>query len=405
MAGSAEVTWSPFTKGYYGNPYQHLADCRRTYPIQKSPVLEDSWFFFAYEDVSTLLRAPDMLPSDLSEFFAQKETQIFRNGGGCPFLAKGTAKWPMYLSGTEHKVLRVLIGKAFKELDVSGIISRALATHFENYELQAGFDLVDFSAEFIFLIVRDFFGIDDRESLAEIREYSSLLARSQDLYIPRPVYQQINASFLWGRKLFSQSAFRKRMVALTEEAGLHYSDDDIYSVMSVMLMASFETSKDNLAASLFEILKNPKLIEYALESDQKQLNVLIEELIRFSSPLQYTIRKNKEELHYKGHVIPADSRLFLCLASANRDPAVFENPEEIIPDRYPNDHLSFGFGLHFCLGSQIARQELRYCLKPMVQYLKDFTLNAESEVEWGRQIFMRTLESAPIAKPEPAAHA
>lgn len=396
--GTEKIIWSPFTKGYFDNPYAHLSDCREQNPIQKNSTLDNAYFFFKHEDVSCLLRHPDLITSDLSGFFKQKEPAIFKGEGACPFLSKGTSKWTMYLDGHEHKELRTLMGKAFKELEIISIIRDSIDKLVEEYSEQQEFDLVDFSGFFVFHVVKELFDVRNFESRTEIKQFSNLLARSQDLYISKPVYEQINESFLWGRKLFIGSLFEQRIRVLIQEAGLKFTDDEIYSVMAVLLMASFETSKDNLSIALLEIMKDETLIDYVIQSDANQLNLLIEELIRFSAPLQYTIRKTTAGFTYKDYHFDAGSRFFLCLASANRDPRVFQNPDQIIPDRNPNEHLSFGYGAHFCLGAQIARQELRHCLKPMVEILKNFKPETNDSVSWARQIFMRTIQSVPVKR-------
>ncbi len=398
MAGGTKVIWSPFTKGYLENPYPHLEECRLTNPVQKSEILENAWFFFSHEDVSTLLRDPMLEVADLSSYFREKEPQIFRQPGACPYLSKGTAKWPMYLNGQEHKSLRALIGKGLKEVDLAAILERSLKVVLSEYESKESFDVVDFCTDFIFYVVKDLFGISNYESVAHVKKYSNLLARSQDLYIPKPVYQEINEGFLWGQRMFGESPFRENLEKHATQAGIDFSDDELYSVMAIMLMASFETSKDNLSESLYELLKEPGLVSYAAECSPQQAHWLIEELIRFSSPLQYTIRKNKTPLQYKEYNIPAGTKLFLCLASANRDENEFIHPNRIIPDRNPNEHLSFGYGAHFCLGAQIARQELRYCLQPMARFLQNFRPAAGTAAKWSKQIFMRTIESVQVEK-------
>jgi cytochrome P450 len=303
----------------------------------------------------------------------------------------------MYLNGLEHKQIRTLLGRAFKSLNVSGIVEQALEEHLQKYDAQETIDLVDFSAHFIYKVVQQFFGADKDKTLAEIKKYSNLLARSQDYFVPKPVYQQINEQFLWGRHIFDHSPFQQLIKKLAEEADHSLTEDEVYSVMSVILMASFETSKDNLVVTLYEILKRPALLQYALQANPAQLPVLIEELIRFSAPLQYTVRTTTSAIEIAGIEIPANSKLLLCLASANRDPNAFSDPNEIMADRTPNEHLSFGFGLHFCLGALIARQELRMCLQPMLQLLQKYQVS-EAPPLWARQMMMRTMESAIIRR-------
>jgi cytochrome P450 len=397
MVGTAEtVAWNPFSPGFTDNPYPHLAACRETWPVQPAKPLDNTWMIFPYQLVSELLRNPELLASELHAFFARKEPVIFTEGQ-CPFLSKGTKKWPMYLNGQEHKQIRSVLGKAFKPLDVSGIVEMVLPPFLSLYSGKTTIDLAEYSARFIHQLVQQFFGMDSSKTLSEIERYSNMLARSQDYFVPKQVYHQINEQFLWGRYLFDQSPFQQHLLELACESGIELNTDETYSLMAIVLMASFETSKDNLAVTLYEIMRRPQLVEYALQASQPQLTSLIEELLRFSTPLQYTLRTTQQPMEIAGNQIPANSRLLLCLASANRDPLVFGRPDEIIPDRQPNDHLAFGFGLHFCLGAQIARQELRLCLKPMLQQLKDYMI-CEAPPRWARQMMMRTMESAIVSR-------
>lgn len=394
MDRESKIVWNPYTKGYFNDPYQHLKECREKKPIHKG--IHDEFVFFKYTDVSKILRSNDYNVSRLNTYFKEKEPYIFKNSDACPYLSKGTQKWVMYLNGNEHKNVRSIIGKSFKEFDLEKIIEESTDTLNEYYKSSSNIDLINYCSYFIFLIVEKLFGIKNFESFEKVKKYSNMLAKSQDLFIPRQIYQEINSWFLWGKDIFHDSKYKENIKFFANQLNLEYSDEDIYSIMSVSVMAAFETSKDNLAIALFEILKDQKLINHVLNSDTKELNLLIEELFRFSSPLQYTIRVSKESIEHDNIVIPAKSKLYLCLASANRDPEIFMNPDKIIPNRDPNDHLAFGGGNHFCLGAQIARQEMRYCLKPMVSFLKKFTIDNTQPAKWTRQIFMRTAGFLPI---------
>ncbi|RYY58946.1 MAG: cytochrome P450, partial [Chitinophagaceae bacterium] len=124
----------------------------------------------------------------------------------------------------------------------------------------------------------------------------------------------------------------------------------------------------------------------------------IEELFRFTAPLQYTIRVTGEPMMVGDQFIPENSKVFLCLASANRDPDVFKNPDELVLSRSPNNHLAFGAGNHVCAGTYIARQEMRHCLKPIIQFLRAYDTPDRSRVRYARQIMMRTIESVWLKK-------
>jgi cytochrome P450 len=389
MDREAAVIWSPFTEGYFNNPYPHLKDCRENNPIHKGA--QDSWMFFRHEDVSEILSSNKFLVSELSSFFKEKEQYIFKNSTACPYLSKGTKMWPLYLNGEGHKNIRVIMGKSLNLAGLEAELIDAVNIINDDHLNQKSFDLVNYCSRYIYRVLKKILGINGFDDLETIKTYSNMLARSQDIYVPKQVYLDINEWFLKGKNIFSDSEYKQNVIQHSKESGIDYTEDEVYSIMALTFMAAFETSKDNLSMAIFEILNNQELIDFVTICSTRELTTLIEELFRFSSPLQYTIRVNQEPLNYGGITIPANSRLYLSLASANRDSSVFDDPDQIVVDRNPNPHVSFGKGLHFCLGSNIAKMELRYCLKPMINFLKDYRVTGQAK--WGKQIFMRTLES------------
>ncbi|TSE08639.1 cytochrome P450 [Aquimarina algiphila] len=394
MDRESKIIWNPYTKGYFDNPYPHLKRCREENPIHKGA--HNELIFFRYKDINEIIRSNDFEVSELSTYLQTKEPYIFKNSDMCPYLSKGTQKWTMYLNGDEHKSLRAVMGKSFKEFDLNIIIKESINTLNNRYKNSISFDLVEYCAYFIFLVTEKLFGIKDFESFEKVKKYSNMLARSQDIFIPKQIYKEINSWFLWGKDIFHDSEYKENIRFFANQLNLNYTEEDIYSIMSISVMAAFETSKDNLTMALYQILRDPKLTDYVLHNEIKKINLLIEELFRFSSPLQYTVRVNKQPIEYNDTIIPSKSKIYLCLASANRDPDFFINPDEIIPDRYSNEHLAFGGGNHFCLGAQISRQEMRYCLKPMVSFLSNFEIDNSKPTKWAKQIFMRTVDSLSI---------
>ena len=402
MGREPAVTWNPYTAGYFDNPYEHLRQCREENPVHKG--VHGAWVIFKYEDCYNALRTPDAQVSELSEYFREKEPAIFK-GSGCPYLSKGTSKWAMYLNGDEHKQVRKVMVKAFKQFDLATILTEAVAEVNSLFANKQEFDLVDYCSRFIYLVIKRLYSFPDDFGFEEIREYSNMVARSQDLFVPRQVYQSINDWFLKGNELFNElsviadpSGYKAQLISLGRETGVEYSEEDILSILSVSVMAAFETSKDSLSMALLEVLESPAKIEEIEKASPAQLAVCIEELFRFTSPLQYTVRITGSDLQLVDTMIPAGSKVFLCLASANRDPLMFERPDELQLSRTVNNHLAFGAGSHACAGTHIARQEMKYCLKPIVEFLKDYQVCNRSEVKYAKQIMMRTIESVWLKK-------
>jgi cytochrome P450 len=107
----------------------------------------------------------------------------------------------------------------------------------------------------------------------------------------------------------------------------------------------------------------------------------IEELLRAYSPVTMA-RRLTEDVEYKGCPMKAGERVLMNFPGANRDPAVFENPNEVILDRAVNRHVAFGAGIHRCAGSNLARMELRVSLETWLQRIPDFEVSNPDGVTW-----------------------
>ncbi len=394
MVGESTIKWNPFAPDYFNDPYPIYTLSRQSNSIQKDQF--GNIILFKYRDVAPILDSPDFEVSSLATYFESKESYIFKNSSTCPFLAKTTSKWLMYLNGDIHRKLRIALGKVLFSYDFDRLIQEAVQdciSHFKDYE---ELDIVDFSKYFIYHILKQFIGLKDFASLEKVVEFSNLAARSQDIFVSKQMYLKMNECFIEGKGLFADSNFKANLIK--ELDGFEFDEDDYYSILAVTLMAFFETSKDNLSYSLYTILSKPSLVTYILEADTKQIKWITEELIRYISPLQFTVRISKKEVTLQGLMYPKNTRFVLGIASANRDEEIFDSPDVIIPNRQANPHLAFGAGVHLCLGALIARKEMEFGLKPMVAFLQNFNINTMQPLRWGNQIFMRTLESAMLKR-------
>lgn len=392
MDNESNLKWDPFSKGYFIDPYPHLKKCRDNAPVQE--ILPGSFLFFKYHDVNSILKEKNFKVHSLSDYLGEKEPYIFRGmEDACPYLRKGTELWPMYLNNDIHKRIRKAVTKSFHALPLEEIISEAIVETHLSFKDQLSFNLVDYCGMFIHYFIIKTLNIDREQDYNNIKKFSNLLTRSQDLYTPKQVFKELNNQILSNKNLFKESVFKTTLLKETKDLDLN--EDQLYSVMLVSFMAAFETSKDNLSLGLLEILKNNELVDFTINSDKTDLKFLIEEILRFTSPLQYTIRINTKPLSFGNIKIPIHSKLYLCLASANRDETVFNEPDSLIPNRQINPQLSFGIGAHICLGATIARKEMELSLQEMISFIKDYEIK---EVKWSNQILMRTADSIIVQK-------
>lgn len=389
MDSLKEIRWNPYGNGYTDAPHEYIQKWRQRGNVLQGPL--GYWILLKYIDVSNVLKSDDFKTLELSTFFNEKQEDIFASTGQCPHLAKTSQYWPMHMNGQAHREIRNIIGKAVTSINLDEILEICLNELFSSYQDMKEIDLVKFCSFFQYLIVKKIFGIKDYATFEKVKNYSDTLTRVQEL-IPRKTYHQINEQIEWGREMFDSSHFKDSVLDQVNKLSFRFDKEELYSLLSVSAIASFETTKDTLAYALYKALDDHKLFEYIEVADKSQLSTYIEEVARLYSPAQYTARFNEKDIELDGQFIPKGSRLILSLVGANRDPDVFESPDELIPTRNPNPHLAFGKGSHFCLGAQMARREISFVLKPMLSFLKEKGLLKIKDVTWGKRIFVRTID-------------
>lgn len=144
-------------------------------------------------------------------------------------------------------------------------------------------------------------------------------------------------------------------------------DDELVAMVFTLIGAGYETTYHLITNGVATLLAHPGQLE-RLRQDPELMPSAVEEILRYSSPVGGT-KPNypAEDVELHGVTIPRASIVMPLLASANRDPAVFDEPETFDVGRTPNDHIAFGTGYHFCLGASLARMETRIALKNLVE--------------------------------------
>lgn len=176
------------------------------------------------------------------------------------------------------------------------------------------------------------------------------------------------------------------------------TDDELSSQLFVLLTGGIDTTSAGLGNSLLTLLRSPEAWE-TFGTESSTVDQAVEELLRFESPFQYAIRRAAEDFELGGQEVKAGDFIWLWLGSANRDPAVFADPDELEPARLNNkhvSHLAFGMGIHYCLGAALARLQLQLALVTLRRRYPNLRLT-QAEVRWRSGSFVRSLETLPIA--------
>jgi cytochrome P450 len=144
----------------------------------------------------------------------------------------------------------------------------------------------------------------------------------------------------------------------------------------IVATAGHDTTSASTSGALMELARDPKLFERYRDGGADTAG-LIEEAIRWTTPVQHFMRSAKEDAVIGGQAIAKGDWMMLCYASGNRDEAVFENPFAFNPDRTPNNQIAFGYGGHLCLGQHLARMEMRILMEELLPRLKSIELAGE----------------------------
>ena len=161
--------------------------------------------------------------------------------------------------------------------------------------------------------------------------------------------------------------------------GHTFGVDEVISDCLLLLDGGAETTRTVIARMILNLAARPD--QWALLRNGADLTVAVEEFIRFVTPIHNMCRVATEDTEIGGARVGAGDQLVLMYSSANRDPDHFEAPEELDVTRHPNHHIAFGFGTHFCLGSSLARLEIRVFFEEFLQRVSDLRVVAGSVVE------------------------
>ena len=172
-------------------------------------------------------------------------------------------------------------------------------------------------------------------------------------------------------------------------------DVEIASESLLLLNGGSDTTRHVIAGGSLALLEHPDQFEL-LKREPERLSRAIEEMVRWVSPLLNMSRTATEDVEIRGQTIKAGQQVLMMYAAANRDEAVFVNPQEFDITRHPNPHLSFGIGTHFCMGANIARLELRCVFEAILEHLPNMKRATSGRLPMNAPAFASGLRSLPI---------
>jgi cytochrome P450 len=180
-----------------------------------------------------------------------------------------------------------------------------------------------------------------------------------------------------------------------ELEGSKLSFDELLQMLILLLVAGNETTTTLIGNTVLTLLEHPAELE-RVRRDPELIPSAIEEVLRFSSPVQLDPRCATRDTELCGEKVRAGEMAITWLGSANRDASVFREPDRFDVGRRENRHVAFGFGTHYCLGSNLARLEAQIALRALLERTKSFELTTAKPLPLHRSIVFRSFTEIPL---------
>jgi cytochrome P450 len=363
------------------NPFPFYSRMRKNNPVEYNEKA-GLWNAYRYDDVKRILTNHVDFSSDFTKAAVQFQDEPFRRS-----LLSSDPPLHRYLRGT--------ISSAFSAATIERLEPRIreIANDMIDKVIKKGsMDLVqDFSYPLPVTVIAELLGIPARdrdlfkrwadELLKSIDEAVESGDRRRNNEKMQQLQKEMDDYFLnviaEKREKPGQDLVTQLIEAETDKTKL--SQDDILSFCALLLQAGHLTTVNLINNCTWSLLEHPQQLAQLKSDPSSFLTSAIEETLRYRSPVQALVRFTTKDVQVGGKTIKSGQRIITWIGSANRDEAVFENPEEFDITRNPNPHVAFGAGIHLCLGAPLARLESHIAMEILLSRLQRLELDTESK--------------------------
>ncbi len=365
--------------------------------------LNNGWIVSGYEEVTELLREPRVSNDFSDNKFIMR---ILRLAAGGRRLINFDDPTMLTRNPPDHTRLRKLVAQGFVHKYIQSLaptIEHLVDEMLDKIPADAThFDVMESLAKPLpAIVIAEMMGVPLNERHM-FERWSEALMGGTDLSRPDLIRESADANMEMRAYLAKLTEIKRcnpgqdliSQLIAAEEDGDKLTLDELYSNCILLLVAGHETTTRLVGNCLYLLLVNPGQMDLARESETNLVNAL-EESLRCEPPVMFTARIVKDPFEYGGSEFKRGQMLLLSIASANRDPAVTEDPDTFDVLREKVTHVSFGYGIHLCLGMSLARLEAKIVLTKLFDRYPNLEY-AEKSPSWGTNPMFRGLESLSV---------
>jgi len=388
---------------FENNPYPIYRQLREEAPVYWS----DSWgcwILTRYQDVVATLQDHKRFTSlgrltatfDLTDDLRERVAPLIRH------YSQGLIN----VDPPDHTRMRNLLNMAFaprtmRQLEdyVSDIVERLL----DDVQDKGAMDIIwDFSYLLPVTVIAHLMGVP-QEDHPKFKEWSSRIIEFMTTPKPSPEVLLRSQDNLLALQQFFRDVARERKaeprddvitaLVTVEQEGERLTEEEMVSTCVTLLIGGHETTTYLVASGMLALLKHPEQMAM-LKADPDLITSAVEEMLRWEGPFQRNRRLAVEDVVLNDQQIRKGDLVMQMQGAANRDPAVFDHPEDFDIKRQPNRHVAFGYGPHFCLGAALARMEAPAAINALLRRFQNIDL-ATDRLTWTNTVF-RGLKELPV---------
>jgi cytochrome P450 PksS len=390
---------------FKADSYPFYARLRAEAPVFRVtlPDRQSAWLVTRYDDVSRVLKDEGFAKDRRN---AMTREQLARQPW-IPDFVKPLMRNMLDLDGVDHDRLRSLVQKAFTPRLVEQMrpsIEQLTEDLLNALQSRKQIDLIrDYALPLPTTVIAQMLGVPVRDRHSFHRWSKSLFLISASRFGLLMAIPSVWRFMRYLRRLLASRRADPRddlisALVQAEEDGERLSEDELLAMVMLLLVAGHETTVNLIGNGTLALLEHPDQME-RLRSDPALIKPAVEELLRYHSPVETaTERFARENTVVANVTIPRGETVLAVLASANRDERQFVDPDKLDLGREPNRHLSFGLGVHFCLGAPLARLEGQLAINTLLRRTSRLQLAVPSTaLRWRRGMVVRGLEALPLA--------
>ncbi|MGW8690221.1 cytochrome P450 family protein [[Kitasatospora] papulosa] len=378
------------------DPYPTYAAMRSTCPVQPVPAgsgERTSYLVTGYAEAREAL-GDSRLSKDTASFFAGKGSQRR--------LHPAVAHTMLASDPPQHTRLRKLVTKAFTTGAVTELrpfIAQVTEQLLDQWPIGEQFDFVaGLAVPLPVLVICELLGVPEGDR-SDIQRWSAeLFAAGRPDVVDAASHSMADymTSLIAAKRLSPGTSLLDRLIS-ARDGDDHLSEEELVSLAVLLLVAGHETTTNFLGNALLALLQHPVQL-HRLRKNPDDVPAVLDELLRFDSPVSTaTFRFTTEAVTLGSTDIPAGVPVLVALGAANRDPEQFPSPDMLDLDRDAAAHLSFGHGIHRCVGAPLAKAEAEIALRTVLMRFPEIRLAVPPDrLEWRHTRLVRGLASLPV---------